>query len=134
MDTLAQVSARPREGSSAFAGAKLREKMVSRWPECCALILYAALIASAIPYHEPWADEAQAWQLARSLSLPSLFLDHIRYEGSPGLWYLLLWMLTRAHLSYSGLHWLCGGIAVASTSLLLLLAPFPRYLRLALPF
>jgi hypothetical protein len=92
------------------------------------------LVAFAIPYHEPWADEAQAWQLARSLSLRALFQTYIRYEASPGLWHFLLWILNRAHVSYAGLHWICGAIAVVSTSLLVLNSPFPRYLKLTLPF
>jgi hypothetical protein len=106
----------------------------SRWPEWSALSIYAALVAFAIPFHEPWVDEAQAWQLARSLSLVSLFKTYIRYEGSPGLWHLLLWMMTRIHVSYIGLHWICGAIAAAAAWLLIFRSPFPRYLKLSLPF
>lgn len=106
----------------------------SFWPEWAALSLYAALVALAIPYHEPFVDEAQAWQLARTLSLHDLFVKYIRYEGSPGLWHFLLWILSRAHVSYSGLHWICGAIAVTATSLFVFRAPFPRYLKLTLPF
>ena len=106
----------------------------SRWPEWGTLFLYAALVAFAIPYHEPWVDEAQAWQLARNLSLPSLFKTYIRYEGSPGLWHFLLWIMIRIHVSYAGLHWICGAIATAATGLLLFRSPLPRYLKLSLPF
>ena len=106
----------------------------SRWPEWSALALYLAVLASAIPFHEPWVDEAQAWQLARSLSLSALFKTFIRYEGSPGLWHLFLWLLSRAHVGYFGLHWICGAIAAAAVSLLIFASPLPRYLRLTLPF
>jgi hypothetical protein len=106
----------------------------SHWPEWTALSVYAALLAVAIPFHRPWADEAQAWQLARSLSLQSLFQTYIRYEGTPGLWYLVLWILNRAHISYTGMHWFCGVIAVSASALLIFRSPFPRYLRLTLPF
>jgi hypothetical protein len=112
----------------------LRGQPRSRWPEWAALSVYAGLVAFAIPYHEPSADVAQAWQLARSLSLPALFETYIRYEGSPGLWHFLLWVLIRAHLSYSGLPWICGAIAVGAAALLLFNSPFPRYLSLTLPF
>jgi len=98
----------------------------SRWPEWTTLAAYAALVAFAIPFHEPWADEAQAWQLARTLSLADLFKTFIRYEASPGLWHFLLWILIKAHVSYTGLHWICGAIAVASTSLLIFRSPLPR--------
>ena len=113
---------------------RLAAKLRLRWPEWGALSAFAALVAYVIPYHEPIADEAQAWQLARSLSLPSLFRTYIRYEASPGLWHFLLWILVRARVSYTGLHWICGAIAVAATGLLVLKSPLPRYLKLSLPF
>lgn len=52
---------------------RLAARLRLRWPEWATLSAYAALVAYIIPYHEPIADEAQAWQLARSLSLPALF-------------------------------------------------------------
>jgi hypothetical protein len=112
----------------------LRRELRSRWPEWTTVSVFAAVVAFAIPYHEPWADEAQAWQLARTLSIRALFQTYIRYEGTPGLWHFLLWILNRAYVSYTGLHWICGAIAVVSTSFLVLNSPFPRYLKLALPF
>lgn len=115
-------------------GHALSQHKPARWPEWCALSFYCAIVASAIPWHEPWADEAQAWQMARTLSLPALFTTYIRYEGSPGLWHFILWLLVHAHVGYTALHWICAGIAVASTSLLIFRSPFPRYLKLALPF
>jgi hypothetical protein len=121
-------------GWSVSAGEAASGTALSGWPEWSALILYAALVAFAIPCHEPWVDEAQAWQLARSLSLPSLFKTYIRYEGSPGLWHFLLWLIIRAHVSYAGLHWVCGAVATAGIAVLLFRSPFPRYLKLSLPF
>jgi len=106
----------------------------SHWPEWSALSIYAALVAFAIPFHEPWVDEAQAWQLARNLSLASLFKTYIRYEGSPGLWHFLLWIMIRIHVSYAGLHWICGAIATTAVWLLIFRSPFPRFLKLSLPF
>ena len=101
----------------------IRSDARSRWPEWTALGAYAALVALAIPYHEPWVDEAQAWQLARSLSLASLFKTFIRYEGSPGLWHFLLWAMNRVHIGYGSMHWISGGIATAGVSLLIFKSP-----------
>jgi hypothetical protein len=114
--------------------AAARSQRRSHWPEWCALFAYAALLAYAIPYHEPFVDEAQAWQLARSLPLSTLFAKFIRYEGSPGLWHFLLWIMNRAHVSYAGMHWIAGGIGVCAVALLLFKSPLPRYLKLSLPF
>jgi hypothetical protein len=112
----------------------LSAELRSRWPEWTTISVFAAVVAFAIPYHEPWADEAQAWQLARSLSLRELFQTYIRYEATPGLWHFLLWIMNRVHVSYAGMHWICGLIAVVAASLLVLNSPFPRYLKLTLPF
>jgi hypothetical protein len=102
-------------------------------PEWVALALYAALLAFAIHFHEPWADEAQAWQIARSLPLWRMF-HVLRYEGSPGLWHLLLWCLNRLHVSYAGMHWVTGLAALGGVAVLLFASPFPRWLKLLLPF
>lgn len=105
-----------------------------RIPETICLIVYGALIAFAIAHHEPWADEAQAWQLARSLSPWQLLHTYLHYEGSPGLWHLLLWVLIHLGVGYAGMHWICGAIALAGIAVLLYRSPFPLYLRLLLPF
>lgn len=39
--------------------------------------------------HEPWADEAQSWLIARDNSLLDIFKT-MRYEGTPALWHVLL--------------------------------------------
>lgn len=106
----------------------------ARWPELFVLLLYAMILCAAIPYHEPWSDEAQAWQLARSLSLHDLFGTYLGYEGAPGLWHFILWILFRIHVGYTAMHWLCGGLATLGIALLVLCSPFPRLVRLLLPF
>lgn len=105
-----------------------------RWPEWAVLFLYAAFIACLIPFHEPWADEAQAWLLARDLSPWQLVHTHLRYEGSPAIWHMLLWVLIRLHVSYVAMHWMSGAIAVSAMYVLLFHSPFPRWLKFSLPF
>jgi hypothetical protein len=103
-------------------------------PEWLGRALYTFVVAYAIPFHEPWADEAQAWQIARALSVHDLFFHALRYEGTPGLWHLLLRGLILLHVSYTQMHWIVGFIAVCGMSLLIFFAPFPRWVRLSLPF
>lgn len=114
--------------------AKTAALRLTRIPELICLFFYAALASFAIAHHEPWADEAQAWQLARSLSPWQLLHTYLHYEGSPALWHLLLWTLIHLGVGYTGMHWICGAIALTGTALLLFLSPFPLYLRLLLPF
>jgi len=107
---------------------------IERTAIALSLGLYSALLVYVIPRHEPWSDEAQAWELAKSLSLKDLFGTYIHYEASPGLWHSLLWLLARAHVSYNGMHWFTAAIVMAAMVLLTTKAPFPLVLRLLLPF
>lgn len=99
-----------------------------------ALGAYAALVAVGITHHEPWADEAQAWQIVRDLPLWRVLTHQLHYEGHPALWYLFLWTLQRLGFSYSAMHWPVALISVASTALLLFRSPFPIWARCALAF
>jgi len=80
------------------------------------------------------ADAAQASQIARSVSFLDLFRNAIHYEGSPGLWHVLLWVMVRLHVSYVGMHWLSALITLCGVFLAVPFAPFPLPLRLLLPF
>ena len=99
-----------------------------------ALMGYLVAVALMVPRHEPWADEAQAWQIARSVGFFDLFRNAIHYEGSPGLWHGLLWVLVRLHVSYAGMHWYSALIAFCGVCLAVRYAPFPLPVRLLLPF
>ena len=105
-----------------------------QWAQVLVLAVYAVVVALGIAWHEPWADEAQAWLLARDQGFWRLMLHTVRYEGSPGLWHALLWVLTRAHVSYFGMHWVAGAIALAGVYVLLRWSPFPLILKILLPF
>ena len=96
--------------------------------------IYSILVAWLTAHHEPWTDEAQAWLLARDLSLSSLFLKHLHYEGTPGLWHLFLWILSRLHISYGLMHWITAGVAVTGMWIFLAFSPFPAILRATVPF
>jgi hypothetical protein len=68
-----------------------------------AFALFAALLALLLHKHEMFGDEAQVWLIARhSRSLLEL-VSHLRYEGHPALWYLLV--AIPAHL-YGTFVWL----------------------------
>lgn len=51
-------------------------------------------------YHEPWADEAQAWLIARDASIGEIIFSVSRYEGSPSLWQLILKLLISLKFPY----------------------------------
>lgn len=83
-------------------------------------------------HHEPWFDESQAWLLARDSSLYELLVQRVRYEGSPGLWHILLWIGMRSGIPFSGLYLISAACALTGAAIVLWRAPFPAPLRILL--
>ncbi len=106
----------------------------SSFPLYGAAAAYALVVGAAIWRHEPWADEAQAWLLARDASLTGLWTHLLHYEGTPGLWHTLLHVLIRLGFPYAALNVFSGILGFAAIWLLLKYAPLPLAIRLFLPF
>src|ERR1039458_1196333 len=101
--------------------------------ECLVSLIYTAIAAVAVGFHEPWADEAQAWLIARDLGIRGI-LHQMGYEGSPPLWHLLLWGLIRLHLPYAGLPAVSLTLVAAGMYIWLRWSPLPAPVRLLVPF
>jgi hypothetical protein len=106
----------------------------SRLPLYAAALAYGALVCAAVAHHEAWADEAQAWLLARDASLVDLWTRLLHYEGTTGLWQTLLHLFVQLGLPYGAMNVLSGVLGLAAACVLLWRAPFPLALRVALPF
>jgi len=99
------------------------------------LATWIAIVGLTLHYHEKWADEAQAWLIARDLPLSLIWFYELRYEGSPGLWHTILWIAQHVfHLRYDSLGLIGMAGATAGVALLIFKAPFPRYIRWPLAF
>ena len=99
------------------------------------LLVYSCVVLWTIQYHEKWADEAQAWLIARDLDLRSIWFHELRYEGSPGLWHTILWIAQHVfHAGYGSISYIGAAFAIAGAAVLIFLAPFPRYIRWPLAF
>ena len=101
------------------------------WTVLLILLALAGWLARVGSAHEPWFDEGQAWLLVRDNSLTNLLLHEVRYEGTPGLWHLLLWLVQRTGLPFSGLWLVSATLACAGAAVILFKAPFPLWLRAA---
>ena len=55
-------------------------------------------------HHEMWRDEIQAWLLARDSTGVFDLLRHMKYDGHPALWHLLLIPITRLTASPTGMQ------------------------------
>ena len=99
------------------------------------LSCWIAIVAFTLQYHGKWADEAQAWLIARDLDLKTIWFHELRYEGSPGLWHTILWVAQHVfHARYDALGYIGMAGATAGVALLIFKAPFPRYIRWPLAF
>jgi hypothetical protein len=99
------------------------------------LLAYSAVVLWTLQYHEKWADEAQAWLIARDLDLKTIWFHELRYEGSPGLWHTILWVAQHVfHAGYGAIGYIGAAFAIAGAAVLLYCAPFPRYIRWPLAF
>src|SRR5258708_35756342 len=87
---------------------------------------WIAVVGFTLRYHEKWADEAQAWLIARDLDLKTIWFHELRYEGSPGLWHTILWVAQHMfHAGYGALGFIGMAGATAGAALLIFKAPFP---------
>ena len=96
--------------------------------------VFVALQLWALRFHEPWADELQAWLLARDSSLWELLSVHLKYEATPGLWQLLLMIPAAVSSNPIWVNLISSSIASCTAAILIFKSPFPRWLRYALPF
>lgn len=99
------------------------------------VLLYCALHLFMILFHEPWYDEAEAWQIARCASVKDILFTIPHYEGHPPLWHLILAIPAKLNLPYelslSLISLLFSALAVA---LFLKYAPFPEWAKVFAPF
>lgn len=103
--------------------------------DAAVLLAYVCVVAWTIRYHEKWADEAQAWLIARDLDLPTIWFHELRYEGSPGLWHTILWVAQHVfHAGYGAIGYIGLAFSIAGVAVLLFFAPFPRIVRWPLAF
>ncbi len=103
------------------------------WLLCLVFLVYAILIIIVVSRHEPWADEAQAWLLARDSSLFDLLFKNLHYEGHPPLWHLIL-MLPSRILPYRSISVISILIAITGVYIFLRHSPFPKIVKIFLPF
>lgn len=79
-----------------------------------AFVLYIAIIAIVMCFHEPWFDEAQSWLIARDSPIASIFSVRPHYEGHPPFWNLLLAIAAKSGVPYElgikGIQLVCASL------------------------
>ena len=100
------------------------------------IILIAFLIVSLFigSHHEPWADEAQSWLIARDSSVFEIIWDISRYEGTLPLWILTLKIFIILGLTYNYLYIVPIVISTIGVFAFLNKVEAPKYVKILLPF
>ena len=104
-------------------------------PFAIAVTAAFALVSGAVmTRHEMWSDELQAWMISRDATgLVSLW-HNLRYEGHPGLWHLLLFILSRFTRNPAAMQGLHLALAVAGIFIFVRFARLPRLHRILYAF
>lgn len=63
------------------------------------IIFWVIFTLSRVIFHQPWYDEANAWELVRDFEWGSI-LDSLKYEGHFFVWYLILLPFAKLNLGY----------------------------------
>jgi len=98
------------------------------------LIIYIIILTVLILNHEPWFDESNPWLMARDGDILDIFTKYLRYEGFPGLWYLILIIPAKLNLPFLCLNLISGLIATVSAFIILRYSPFPPFFKILIPF
>lgn len=110
---------------------KIRENIF----EYIALLLFAITNIILHFVHEPCFDEAESWQLAKCNSFYDLLFTIPHYEGHPQLWHLILSVPAKLGVPYEiALKGIGFILIIAVVVMILFYSPFPRLLKLSLPF
>jgi hypothetical protein len=101
----------------------------AKWPDWSITLGFVALFVIQLAHHEMWRDETHVWaQAAGNRRLPELW-HLLHYEGHPGLWHLLVWLVTKMTAEVFAMQALHAAIAIAIIVLIGIVAPFTRLER-----
>lgn len=98
------------------------------------LIIFIIIALFVGAHHEPWADEAQAWLIARDASVSEILFEIERYEGTPPIWHLLLKFLIVLGYKYEYLYLISVFFSSLGVGLMLFKLDIPKPLKILLPF
>lgn len=116
------------------SGAEKHRRTTRLW-DWLSFSVFVLLMLLAQYFHERWFDEYQAWFIAAdSHGLVDLLTTRVAYEGTPGLWHLLLYLPAKMGMAPTTLTLISGTLATLAVALLLFFSPFPDWLRPLLPF
>ena len=97
------------------------------------LALFAAIAFWGMFHHEIWRDEGQVWLVVRDLDLAGVF-NHVRNEGHPLLWYMLVMPFAKLKLPVVVMQILSVVFMTAAAAVLLWKSPFDKLNKVCVIF
>lgn len=114
--------------------AKVQERPTRIADTVCNVLFVLLLVVNVIRTlrHAMWRDELQSFMLALYSSSPLSLLQKLKYEGHPGLWHLLLWMVTRVTSNPMWMQVLHIALAIGVWILIYRWSPFSKLEKILL--
>ena len=108
--------------------AKLQERPARIAATACNALFVLLVVVNVIRtlHHAMWRDELQSFMLALYSSSPWDLLQKLKYEGHPGLWHALLWMVTRVTSDPVWMQVLHIGLAIGVWVIIYRWSPFSK--------
>jgi hypothetical protein len=100
----------------------------------CDAVLVFLIIVNVIRTlrHAMWRDELQDFMLALYSSSPWSLLSNLKYMGHPGLWHMLVWVITRFTSDPMWMQLMHIGLAIAVWLIIYWWSPFNRLEKILL--
>lgn len=96
-------------------------------------ILFIIAGFAGVLHHELWRDEAQVWLVVRDLNIFGV-VDHVRNEGHPLLWYMLVFPFAKLNLPVISMQILSFIFMSAAAGVFLWKSPFSKITRVCFIF
>lgn len=114
---------------------KITDRSIGRKAMYAVFFLYLILISAVSYFHEPWYDEAQAWQIARCASIYDIIFTIPHFEGHPPFWHLLLMPFAKCGAPYEfSISFVNIVFIGAAVWLLMFRTKLPDIMKVTLPF
>ena len=103
---------------------------------CQLFIVIAFILLSLylVPYHEHWADEVQAWLIAKEASFGDIITKIGHSEGHPVLWHLLLKSVFLCFGSEINISYISIAVMSMTVMIIVFFYDIPLIYKLLLPF
>ncbi len=115
---------------------EFKPRRVSDERKFAAVVTLIFLLAAIfnVWHHAMWRDELRTWQIAAASPTPADLRFNLRYEGTPMLWYLIVWGVTKFTANVFAEQLAHVLISTGVVFVFCFAAPFARWIRVLFCF